>query len=103
MNPKAAKALGLQTFDAADYLKTEEDCAQYLSVIMEDGDPALMAAALGDVARARGMTQVAREAGLTREGLYKALSAQGNPSFATVVKVMHAMGLQLSVQPMGQG
>jgi len=99
MNANAAKSLGPRTFDGADCLKTEEDCAQYLSVVMADGDPALLAAALGDVARARGMTQVARDSGLTREGLYKALSAQGNPSFATVVKVMHAMGLQISVHP----
>ena len=94
------KASELPTFDAADYLKTEEDCAQYLSVVLEDGDPALLAAALGDVARARGMSQVARDAGITREGLYKALSADGNPSFATVLKVMRALGLQIDVKPL---
>ena len=99
MNLDAAKKLGIEPFDAADYLKTEEDCADYLSVVLGDGDPALLAAALGDVARARGMTQVARDSGLTREGLYKALREDGNPSFATVLKVMHAMGLQISVQP----
>jgi probable addiction module antidote protein len=96
---KTIKTADLPMFDAADYLKTEQDCADYLSVVLEDGDPALVAAALGDVARARGMTQVARDSGLTREGLYKALSSQGNPSFSTVMKVMHAMGLQISVQP----
>lgn len=99
MNREAAKKLGIKPFDAADYLKTEQDCAEYLSVVLEDGDPALLAAALGDVAKARGMSQVARDSGLTREGLYKALSSQGNPSFATVLKVLHAMGLQISVQP----
>lgn len=96
---KKIKIADLPVFDAADYLETDEACAQYLSVVLEDGDPALLAAALGDVARARGMTQVARDSGLTREGLYKALSSQGNPSFSTVVKVMHALGLQISVQP----
>ena len=96
------KVSELPTFDAADYLNTDEDCAQYLSVVLEDGDPALLAAALGDVARARGMSQVARDAGITREGLYKALSAEGNPSFATVVKVMRALGLQIDVKPLAR-
>ena len=96
---KKIKVADLPVFDAVDYLKTEQDCEEYLSVVLEDGDPTLLAAALGDVARARGMSQVARDSGLTREGLYKALSTQGNPSFATVMKVMHAMGLQISVQP----
>lgn len=96
---KKIKVADLPVFDAVDYLKTEQDCAEYLSIVLEDGDPTLLAAALGDVARARGMSQVARDSGLTREGLYKALSTQGNPSFATVMKVMHAMGLQISVQP----
>lgn len=99
MNPEAVKKLGIKPFDVADYLKTEHDCAEYLSVVLEDGDPALLAAALGDVAKARGMSQVARDSGLTREGLYKALSGQGNPSFATVMKVLRALGLQVSVQP----
>lgn len=99
MNREAAKALGIQAFDAADYLKTEADCAEYLSVVMEEGNPALLAEALGQVARARGMSQVARDTGLTREGLYKALSEHGNPSYATVVKVMHAVGLKLTVLP----
>lgn len=96
---KKVKVADLSVFDAADYLKTEQACAEYLSVVLEDGDPALLAAALGDVAKARGMSQVARDSGLTREGLYKALSSQGNPSFATVMKVLHALGLQVSVQP----
>ena len=96
------KVSELPAFDATDYLKTDEDCAQYLSVVLEDGDPALLTAALGDVARARGMSQVARDAGITREGLYKALSAEGNPSFATVLKVMHALGLQIDVKPLAR-
>lgn len=84
-------------WDAVDYLETGEDMAAYLEAAFEDGDPALIAAALGDIARARGMTQIAREAGLGRESLYKALSPEGNPEFATVLKVMRALGLRLHV------
>jgi probable addiction module antidote protein len=80
-----------------DHLKTDEDIAHYLEAVFEDGDPALVAAALGDVARAKGVSQVARDAGLGRESLYKALSAEGNPEFATVLKVIHALGLKLKV------
>ena len=85
------------TWDAADYLKSDEDIAQYLEAVFEDGDPALVAAALGDVARAKGMSQVAREAGLGRESLYKALSSGGNPEFATVLKVIRALGLKIKL------
>jgi probable addiction module antidote protein len=84
-------------WDSAAYLKTDEDIANYLEAVFEDGDPALVAAALGDVARAKGMTQIAQAAGLGRESLYKALSPEGNPEFATVLKVMHALGLKLKV------
>tara|TARA_B100000315_G_C14135578_1_gene388957 strand:- start:44 stop:271 length:228 start_codon:yes stop_codon:yes gene_type:complete len=69
--------------------------AVYLQAALEDGDPALVAAALGDIARSRGMTQIARETGLGRESLYKALSTEGNPEFATVLKVLQALGLRL--------
>ena len=79
--------------DAADYLKTDEDIAAYLEASAEDGDPAAMAAALGTVARASNISRLARDTGLTREGIYKALSADGNPGFATVVKVARAMGV----------
>ena len=82
-------------WDAADHLETKEDIALYLEAAFEDGDPALIAAALGDAARARGMTKVAAETGLGRESLYKALSPGGNPEFATVLKVMRALGLRL--------
>ncbi|MGC8494271.1 MAG: addiction module antidote protein [Syntrophobacteraceae bacterium] len=85
-------------WDAVDYLETGEDMAAYLEAAFEDGDPALIAAALGDIARARGMTQIAREAGLGRESLYKALSPEGNPEFATVLKVMRALGFRLHVE-----
>ena len=81
------------------YLQSDEDCAQYLQACINQApeDAALFAKALGDIARARGMMQLARDTGITREGLYKALGEQGNPSFATVVKVMHALGLQFNV------
>ncbi|GAB3503634.1 putative addiction module antidote protein [Curvibacter fontanus] len=87
-------------FDMANYLQSEEDIAEYLRQVLEEGDAALLAAALGDVARASNMAQLARDTGLSREGLYKALSADGNPSMATVMKVMKAMGLKLSVESM---
>ena len=84
-------------YDAAEFLDTDEDIVAYLNAALEDGDPSLLAAALGDVARARGMTQLARETGITRDGLYKALSPSGNPSFATVQKVVRALGYKLDV------
>lgn len=88
-------------WDAADYLKSEEDMAAYLQACIEEApdDPAFIAAALCDVARARGMVQLAKETGLTREGLYKALSKDGNPNFGTVLKVLHALGLKITLQP----
>lgn len=89
-----------RVFDAANYLQTEEDMAQYLSIVMEDGDPALLAAALGDIARARGMSQLARDTGLSRESLYKSLSGERAPSSETLFKVMRALGFQFSVQPL---
>ena len=86
-------------WDPVDHLKTEEDMAAYLEAALEEGDPALIAAALGDIARAKGMSHVAREAGLGREGLYKALSPTGNPEFRTILKVVTALGLQLHATP----
>ena len=82
-------------WDVAEHLKTEEDMALYMEAALEEGDPALVAAALGDIARAKGMAQIARKAGLGRESLYKALSPEGNPEFATVLKVVRALGLRL--------
>ena len=87
------------TWDPADHLVTDEDMAAYLEAALEEGEPALVAAALGDIARAKGMTHVAREAGLGRESLYKALSPAGNPEFATILKVVAALGLQLHATP----
>jgi probable addiction module antidote protein len=87
-------------YDTADYLKSEEDMLAYLDACMEEGgdDPAFIAVALGNIARAHGMVQLAKETGLTREGLYKALSAEGNPSLGTVLKVLKALGLKLTPQ-----
>jgi len=82
-------------WDAAEHLETEEDMAAYLEAALEEGDASLVAAALGDIARAKGMTAIARETGLGRESLYKALSPEGNPEFATVLKVVRALGLRL--------
>ncbi len=84
-------------YNTIDYLKTEEDRALYFEAcLVEAGDDStFIAKALGDIARARGMTQLARDTGLAREGLYKALSGQGNPEFATILKVIHALGLRL--------
>lgn len=82
-------------WDVVDHLKTDKDMAHYLQACLEDGEPTLITAALGDIARARGMAQVAREAGLSRESLYKSLSGEGNPEFATVMKVIKALGIQL--------
>jgi probable addiction module antidote protein len=86
-------------WDAADHLRSRTDIAAYLEAALEDGDPALVAAALGDIARTKGMTEVAREAGLGRESLYKALSAGGNPEFGTVLRVVRALGLKLRAVP----
>lgn len=85
-------------WDSADYLKTDEDIALYFALCTEDdpGDGSLIRAALGAIARARGMTQLARDTGMSRDGLYTALSSTGNPSFATILKVTHALGLKLS-------
>ena len=87
----------LTRFDTVDYLKSPEDMAAYLDACFEEdpGDGSLIRAALNDIARAQGMTQIAREAGLGRESLYKALGSKGNPEFATIIKVMKALGLKL--------
>jgi probable addiction module antidote protein len=84
-------------FDAAEFLKTPEEMAAYLDACFEEdaGDGVLIRAALNDIARAKGMTQIARDAGLGRESLYKALGSTGNPEFATIMKVMKALGLRL--------
>ncbi|MEJ0025990.1 MAG: addiction module antidote protein [Rhizomicrobium sp.] len=87
----------LSPYDSAAYLKTEEDVANYLDAIFEDGDPALIAHGLGVVARSKGMAKIARKTGLGRESLYKALSKDGNPGFLTVLKVVNALGYKLKL------
>jgi probable addiction module antidote protein len=84
-------------WDVTRYLDSHEAIAAYLDAVLQENDPALLAAALGDVSRAKGMTQLARETGLGRESLYKALSLQGNPELGTVMKIMRSLGLKLHV------
>ena len=86
-------------WDAADHLKSERDMIAYLEAAFEDGDSGVVAAVLGDIARAKGMTRVARQAGLGRESLYKALSAGGNPELETVLRVVRALGIKLHAAP----
>lgn len=86
-------------YDAAEYLETDADMAAYLQAALEEGEPSLVIHALGNIARARGMSQIARETGLRRESLYKALSPGGNPEFATVLKVVQALGIKLHAEP----
>jgi probable addiction module antidote protein len=90
----------IENWDPADHLKTKADIAAYLEVAFEDGDPGLIAAALGDIARAKGMTQIAKATGLGRESLYKALSPEGNPELTTLLKVIQALGLKLQPRPL---
>ena len=90
-------ALKTRRWDAAERLKTKEDIAAYLDAVLQDGDPDLLKAALGDIARAKGMTEIAQAAGLGRANLYKALSPDGNPEFATVARVLRALGLRLTI------
>ena len=89
----------LRKWDVVEHLKSDEDIACYLDACLEEdpGDGSLIRAALGDIARAKGMSQLARDTGLAREGLYKALSSDGNPEFATIMKVIRALGIRLHV------
>ncbi len=87
----------LTKWDSVDHLKAKEDVAAYLEVVFEDGDSVLINHALGLVARAEGMTEVAKQAGLTRSSLYKALSGNGSPEFSTVLKVVQVLGLKMTV------
>jgi probable addiction module antidote protein len=89
--------LKTRPWDSASYLKTEEDVSAYLEAVFEDGDSALIAHALGVVARSKGMAQIAKKTGLGRESLYKALSREGNPEFMTVLKVIQALGRKLTI------
>jgi probable addiction module antidote protein len=93
------KAAKTKPFDPAQYLDTPGAIAAYMTEALETGDPSFVADALGVIARARGMSEVAREAGVSRESLYRALSADGNPEFGTVMRVAQALGLRFSVTP----
>jgi probable addiction module antidote protein len=92
---KAKLKVKTHRWDVAEHLNSEAEIVAYLEAALEDGDPTLVAAALGDIARARGMAAIARESGLGRESLYKALSPEGNPEFSTILKVVRALGLKL--------
>ena len=94
-------AAKLHNYDVAKHLRNPEEMAAYLEAAIEerDGDASFIAMALGDIARAKGMTELSRETGLGRESLYKALSAEGNPQLSTVLKVAKALGLQIHVKP----
>ena len=96
---KAKTPLKLVPFDAARYLDNDAAIAEYMTAILEEDDPGLLLLALADVARAKGMAQVARDAGLGRESLYKALAPGAKPRFETVMKVARALGLKFTVQP----
>ncbi|HET8881783.1 MAG TPA: addiction module antidote protein [Solimonas sp.] len=98
---RKAKEVKIHTYDVAEELRTPEEMALYLDACIAEsgGDPAFIAKAIGDIARAKGMSALARETGLARENLYKALSGDGNPEFGTILKVVSALGLQLGVRP----
>ena len=90
-------------YDSADYIKTDEDMALYFATCLEENDPALITHALGVIARAKGMTQLARDTGLSRESLYKSLSGERAPSSDTLFKVLKALGFKLTVAPSAGG
>lgn len=95
------KAVKLRKWDSAEHLKTPEEMALYLEACLQEAgdDAAFIAKALGNIARAKGMSQLASDTGMGRESLYKALSGDGNPSFATILKVLRALGIELHAQP----
>jgi probable addiction module antidote protein len=95
---KSSSSMKLVAFDAARYLDSDEAVAEYMSAVLEANDPDLLLLALGDVARAKGMAQVAKEAGLGRESLYKALTPGAKPRFDTILKVARALGVKFTAQ-----
>lgn len=95
------KVSKLKKFDAAEHLRTPEARAEYLNIVLADGDPTEIRDALNLVARAQGMSELAKAAGVTREGLYKTLGENGNPEFATVLRIIGAMGIRLMAEPTG--
>ena len=96
---KKIRIADLPDFDVTEYLDSELAIAEYLTVVMEDNDAALLAAALGDIARARGMSEIAKLSGLSREALYKALRSNAQPRFDTISRVCNALGVKLVAQP----
>lgn len=94
---KKIKITGFAVFDAVDYLKTDKDMADYLNAVLDDGDPALFVAAIGDIAKAKGMMEISKKSGVTREALYRALKLGSQPRFETVAKVINALGMRLTV------
>ena len=94
---KKIKITDFAVFDAVDYLKTDKDMADYLNAVLDDGDPALFIAAIGDIAKAKGMMEISKKSGVTREALYRALKLGSQPRFETVAKVINAWGRRLTV------
>jgi probable addiction module antidote protein len=92
--------LKTRPWDASEHLDSSAAIAAYLEAAFEDGDPQVISAAIGDVARARGMSELSRETGLSRESLYRALSSEGHPEFSTVIKVLKAFGVRLEAKSM---
>ncbi len=90
------KKIVVSEFDASEFLKDEYDIAEYLSAVLEENDPALLAAAIGDIAKAKGMSRLAKETGMSRTSLYKSLSGNGNPELGTVMNVMRHFGVKLT-------
>jgi probable addiction module antidote protein len=99
MKKRRIKTSALPDFDVSKYLNDEASIAEYLTMVIEQDDPALLAATLGDIAKARGMTEIAKSTGLAREALYKALRADAQPRFDTVSKVCAALGVKLVAEP----
>ena len=97
--PKTKISVKTRPFDAVRYLKSDAAIAEYLSVVLDANDPDLLVLALRDIARAKGMAQVAKEAGLGRESLYKALSPGAKPRFETIMKVARSLGVRFSAHP----
>jgi probable addiction module antidote protein len=97
MAKKKRKTPLTRPYDSAEYLNSAEAIQAYMEAALETNDATFIAKALGTIARARGMSQIAKKAGLSRESLYKALSTEGNPEFGTVIRVMHALGLKFSI------
>lgn len=98
-NQAALQQLGVQPFDVADYLQTNEDIAEYLTQVLDEGDSDELLRAVGHIAKARGMAHIAEKSGLGRESLYKALAPGAKPRFDTVLKVIHALGIHLRAEP----